>query len=82
MSQSHLTKSVQRALVTHLVSRAITCPRTGEVLDTRTCVVLVDREGDPAVVVSQKGWALIVEEGGDTRLKDLGLTADLATVKA
>ncbi|TIH33806.1 hypothetical protein [Subtercola vilae] len=42
-------------MVTYLVSRSITCPITGKVLDTRTCVTVTDRDGDPSVVLSPKG---------------------------
>lgn len=80
---SELTKSVHRHLVRFLVSKAIFCSRTGEVLDYRTCVVLLDRDGDPAVVLSQQGWADIVAEGNDALLeKSAGLVPDPATVKA
>jgi len=80
---SELTASVHRHLVRFLVSKAITCPNTGEVLDERTCVVLLDSDGDPAAVISQQGWANLVAIGNDALLeKTSGLVPDPTTVKA
>lgn len=64
-----------------LVMRTIFCPRTGEVLDVRTCVVLEDVQGDPAYVLSQKGWTEVVAEGGDKVLREKGLTVNEKSVK-
>lgn len=64
--QTHL----RAELVRYLVKRNITCTRTGEVLDVRTCVVLLDSDGDPAAVLSQEGWREI--------LADPRIMADLA----
>lgn len=80
---STITEYVDREVVRCLVQREITCPRTGDVLDVRTCVVLRDSDGDPVAVVSQDGWAAIVNDGGDAILKKThGLTVDESTVKA
>jgi len=51
-----LASALRGQLVRYLISRTITCVNTGEVLDIRTAVVLSDRDGDPAIVLSQKGW--------------------------
>jgi hypothetical protein len=77
-----LVSVVHRQLITHLVSRAITCPRTGEVLDVRTCVVLLDADGDPAHVLSQQGWAEVCREGGEQKLANIGLTVDPSTLRS
>lgn len=68
-------------MVRGMVARQITCLRTGEVLDVRTCVVLVDRDGDPHTVLSQDGWAQVVASGGDVKLAALGVTVDETTVR-
>lgn len=65
---------VDTEMIRHLVSRDITCVHTGRVLDVRTCLVIRDAEGDPAMVldpscaendklkavVEAKGWTLEV----------------------
>ena len=82
-----LQDTVRRNMVKFLVSKAITCPRTGEVLDARTAVVFVDSDGDPAAVMSQDGYtefaneATAVGTSPDARLAHLGLTVDPLTVK-
>lgn len=82
-----LLTTMRQALLKALVQRAITCPRTGEVLDIRTVVVFVDSDGDPAAVMSQAGYAEFAAEckavgtTADARLAHLNLTVDPATVK-
>ena len=51
-----LASALRGQLVRYLIGRTITCLNTGEVLDIRTAVVLSDRDGDPSIVLSQKGW--------------------------
>jgi hypothetical protein len=77
-----LEYKLRQEMVRYLVSKNITCPRTGEVLDFRTCVVLVDRDGDPAYVISQQGWRLVTRstQAVDT-LRGAGLNPDPTTVK-
>lgn len=41
-----------RSLVLAAITRAIVCPTTGDVLDIRTAVILLDRDGDPTRAVS------------------------------
>lgn len=44
--------------------------------------MLLDSDGDAVQVISQKGWAQVVAEGGDATLKlTHGITADPNTVK-
>lgn len=77
-----LQTTVRCNMVDYLVGRTLTCPRTGEVLDSRTAVVLVDTDGDPAAVMSQAGWAeFLTLEDYALRLAGLNLTVDPATVK-
>ena len=52
-------KIVHAEMVKHLVQKTIQCPQTGEILDTRTCAVLVDADGDPFAVLSPTGWAKV-----------------------
>ena len=68
---------LRQNMVTGLVQRAILCPVTGQILDVRTCVVLVDSDGDPAAVLSQDGY----RNTPAGRLVELGLTADPDTVR-
>jgi len=76
-----LQEIVHAEHVRYLVSRTITCPRTGEVLDVRTCVVLLDSDGDPLAVLSQAGWAEL-DADDVAHLARRGWTVDPATVKA
>lgn len=41
---------MHRQMVKALVQRNIFCPVTGEVLDMDTCTVILDSDGDPAMV--------------------------------
>ena len=45
--------------VRHRVAKTISCPVTGTLLDVRTCVVVYDSDGDPAVVLSQAGYLIL-----------------------
>lgn len=66
---------LRKQMVSYLVSRNITCPVTEKVLDTRTCVVLTDRDGDPAFVLSPEGWAAVRNNAeARTALEGHGLT--------
>ncbi len=44
------THWLHHALIKMLVQRHIFCPLTGNLLDIRTCVVVLDKDGDPAHV--------------------------------
>ena len=60
---SDLETKMRERLTLALVQRDITCRVTGEVLDIRTCAVLVDPDGDPAYVLSPEGYAQLVVDG-------------------
>jgi hypothetical protein len=78
---SEVQNAIRTAIVRLLVQRAIVCPVTDEVLDVRTCVVLLDRDGDPRIVLSQAGY----QERKDALTKSLGAqgwTVDEATIEA
>jgi hypothetical protein len=77
---STLQETVHREMVRHLVSKAITCPLTGAVLDVRSCVVLVDSDGDPVYVMSQTAWTLLTPEQV-AALQAKGFVVDPATVR-
>lgn len=77
-----ITNLVHRQMIKDIVARRITCEVTGEVLDHRTCVVLLNRVGDPVMVLSQKGWKLTLEQGVDRDLAAMAVTVDPFTVKS
>lgn len=56
---------MRRELVRLLVARAIFCPIKGHVLDVRTCVVINDRHGNPAVVISPEAWDFYNQDSRD-----------------
>ena len=55
-----IEKKMRQELVRYLVQKTIFCPWKGTVLDMRTCVVMVDTDGDPAAVMSQEAWQTIL----------------------
>lgn len=71
---------VRRNMVKYLVGKAIFCPVSGEVMDVRTCVVLIDAEEDPIYVMSQAGWAATSAKQRET-LARMGYVVDPGTVK-
>lgn len=82
MPSQDLEAHMRQVLLTGLVQKEIFCPNTGEVLDVRTCVVLVDKDGDPAYVLSQKGWANVSADPLKVAfLGQNGLTVDPSTVE-
>lgn len=44
--------TIRKNFVRYLVQKSIFCPVSGDVLDVRTCYVILDSDGDPAYVVS------------------------------
>lgn len=64
---------IRGELVTYLVSKAITCPYTGLVLDVRTCVVINGTDGDPAVVISPEAYDAMTQDTRDA-LTERGFT--------
>lgn len=82
MAESTLTTHLRGQLVRSLVQRTIMCPRTGEVLDVRTCVVINDTDGNPIAVVSQDGWKVIAAEvRTQERIAAAGWAVDPTTIK-
>lgn len=77
-----LVEKMHRELVKYLVGKAITCPRSGAVLDYRTCVVFLDTDGDPTAVMSPDGYADMIVTQPDTLpwLSEKGITPDPNTV--
>lgn len=45
-----IQEEVRKRLIRYLVMRAIVCPITGKVLDTDSCAVVLDADGDPSSV--------------------------------
>lgn len=75
-----LREAVDAELIRAIVGRTITCPRSGELLDARTCVVIRDDDQDPAAVLSQAGFASATPaEISDWRAH--GLYVDTTTVR-
>lgn len=70
-----IKKTVQRQLVGYIVQRNIFCPVTGEVLDVRTCKWLVDKDGDPAYVISPGAYEKVLagREAVEEELNKRGL---------
>lgn len=56
---SIIQEQANKMLKLALVQRAIFCPFTGEVLDIDTAKFLVDRDGDPAYVMSPSAFEKI-----------------------
>lgn len=78
-----MTEFRDRVVAAHkrgIVARAITCPRTGEVLDIRTAVFLLDRDGDPAYVMSPSGFGQLTGVDLHNLLTKHGVTVDETSV--
>lgn len=74
-------------LVQFIVQRQIFCTLTQEVLDVRTCVVVLDTDGDPHAVFSPNGYRRIVEIAERTGVDPIdtlapGFTWDQSTIPA
>lgn len=72
---STLAETVRDEMIRYLVSKAIACPKTGAILDVRTCVVINDNDGDPLAVLSPEGWAQI-DQAGRAAITAHGFTVD------
>ena len=48
---SDIQTTVQDMMIRYLVQYFIFCPVTGRVLDERTCLVILDSDGDPVRVL-------------------------------
>lgn len=55
----NIEEKMRKEMVRYLVQREIFCPYTGHLLDIRTCVVLVDKDGDPEIVMAPEAWEVI-----------------------
>lgn len=53
---TNIEDAVRKQLVAFIVQRQIFCPITNAVLDVRTCKWLVDKNGDPAYVMSPEAY--------------------------
>lgn len=72
--RTEIEQEVDRQMVLYIVQRNIFCPVTGEVLDIRTCKWFVDKDGDPAYVLSPTAYdAAVSDERIVTALKEKGL---------
>lgn len=73
---------LRQELVKYLVQKHIFCPISNVVLDVRTCVVVLDSDGDPALVMSPKGYRELLDAHERTGLDVLaaGYTWDENTL--
>ena len=65
------TDQIRNNYIKYLVQRQIWCPITQEdILDVRTCVVILDGNGDPETVYSPAGWKFLVDlmDGDETKV--------------
>lgn len=71
-------QNIRHNFVKYLVQKAIFCPITGDVLDVRTCVVILDKDGDPHAVISPGAYRELLAASERTGLPILaeGLTFD------
>ena len=71
--RTHMRDQLRKALV----QRAIFCPISGQVLDVRTCVTLLDEDGDPAYVLHEAGWVRFQHTEKWAELQAKGYTVDV-----
>ena len=79
-----LQTHVRRGWVKGLVQQRIFCPISQDVLDVRTCVVVLDEDDDPVAVMSPTGYKRVMEIAetyGEKPLRD-GLHWDPDTIPA
>lgn len=57
-------------MIRFLVQKYITCPVTGNILDMRTCAVILDRDGDPLAVYDPSVPAELEKMRGDKELSN------------
>lgn len=60
--RTDIQQEVDRQMVLFIVQRNIFCPVTGAVLDIRTCKWFVDKDGDPAYVLSPEAYDAAVSK--------------------
>lgn len=72
--RTDIQQRVDRQMVLFIVQRNIFCPISGSVLDIRTCKWFVDKDGDPAYVVSPEVYdRVVVQPDTVTALAERGL---------
>jgi hypothetical protein len=79
-----LADILRKEMVKYLVQKEIFCPITQKVLDMDTCVVVNDKDGDPALVLTQDGWTQLLEVAerrGEAALAG-GYAVDVSTVRS
>lgn len=72
-----LEKHMREQLKLHLIQRAIFCPISGRSLDVRSCITLLDEDGDPAYVLHAAGWAVFEPTEKWAELQAKGYTVDV-----
>jgi hypothetical protein len=70
-----LIEHLHKGMILGLVQKHIFCPFSEQfegvtrILDVRTCVVVLDRDGDPSAVMAPEAWEFIqayaAEKGGE-----------------
>ena len=75
-------QTIRQNFVKFLVQQKIFCPVTGDVLDVRTCVVILDADGDPTQVISPRAYRELLDASERTGLGILaeGYTFDENTL--
>jgi hypothetical protein len=75
---------VRKEWVRGLVQKAIFCPFGGEVLDVRTCVVVLDADNDPRMVISPQTYRRLLAVADENGVEPLGAAYhfDVETIPA
>jgi hypothetical protein len=72
---------IRKNFVKYLVQKQIFCPITDEVLDVRTCVVIVDNDADPYSVISPNAYRRMLDTGvAPEKMLKGGYTFDQSTL--
>lgn len=64
---------LEKQMIKAMVAKSITCPMTEKVLDSRTCLVVKDKEGDPIQVLDP---SVAENEATMNRLRSAGWTVE------
>lgn len=77
-----LLDNFRKGMIRAMVQKAIFCTVSGDLLDIRTCVVVLDADGDPAAVFSPEGYRIIKRVADDKGANPLasGYTFDSTTL--
>jgi hypothetical protein len=65
-TRSGLAATFDKEMLRLLISKSITCPVSGEVLDLRTAIAVRDKDGDPALALSPTGWSVLKQKAALT----------------